>query len=105
MHKFILPEIWCVRATTQEEDKVLTDYIKDEFSTDCEYDLDVRGNCWFSNVEIKKEHYEFMDNAPQGFTEITYQEFEKYVLNKEPVFQQSENTTELNQILIKLLTE
>lgn len=103
MNKFILPEYWAVRATTIEEDEVLTDYIRTEFGTDCEYDIQVNGNCWFSNIKFKNEHYEFLDNPPLDRTEITYQEFKKYILNKEPIFQQPKDNTELNEILIKLL--
>jgi len=105
MEKFVLPEYWAVRATTRKEDQVLTDYIRTEFGTDCEYDIQVNGTCWFSNIKFKDEYYAFLDNPPLDRTEITYKEFKKYILNKEPIFQQPEDNTELNQILIKLLTE
>lgn len=38
----------------------------------------------------------------EGHTLITYEQFLEYIVNKKPII---EDTLELNQILIKLLTE
>ncbi len=107
MEKFVLPEKWCCRATNQKEDIALTDYIVEQFGEACEYDPDVNGNCWFSNIKISAGelyHYTF-NGKPNNCTEITYEQFLKYVLNQNIPKEQPEDNTELNQILIKLLTE
>ena len=103
MEKFILPEKWCVLARTSEEDIILTDYIRDELGDDCDYDQDCKGNCWFSNIIISGDHY-YSFTKPE-FTQITFEQFEKYVLNgevDEPI-KYLENDPELAIIYKRLL--
>ena len=105
MEKFILPEAWCCRATNQEEDKTLTDYIIEEFGENCKYDSEVNGNCWFSNVIIGAgfSHYTFT-GRPDNCTEITFQQFKNYVLNNLIIDEKPyKHDPELDLILKRLL--
>jgi len=102
MERFVLPVNWCCRATNQEEDIALTDYIIEQFDEECEYDPDVTGNCWFSNIKISSRelyHYTF-NGKPINCTEITFQQFKDYVLNHK-----IDHDPELEIILKKLLKD
>lgn len=105
MNKFILPEFWCVKATTRKEDQILTDYVNAEFGTHAEYDEKDIINTWFTNKDLGEKYYTFSENQPFGTIEITYNQFLKHILGQSIPSEQPEDNTELNQILIKLLTE
>ncbi len=105
MEKFVLPDAWCCRATNQEEDEALTDYINEKFKTGADYDISCI-NTWFSNIKIGDYHYKIGGEKPFDAEEITYEQFLKYVLNQDIDIpeEQPEDNTELNKILIKLLS-
>lgn len=98
--KFILPEKWWVKATTKEEDLVLTEYCNKKFNTKTGgvndepsqpifyYSEKIEKICWTVGV----------NRVDESFTEITYDQFIKYVLNQQPI-------TEDHSQLIKLLND
>ena len=107
MEKFVLPELWCVKATTHKEDKVLTDYVNKRFTNSkAKYDGKEIINTWFTNKDLGNQYYTFASSEPFNTTEITYEQFLKYVLNHDIEIpeEQPEDNTELNEILIKLLS-
>jgi len=94
MNKFILPEKWYVMRTP-ENAEVVNKWICD------------KGNHGFlttpTTVFETGEHSTYPKTQQlEGCIEITYEQFLEHVIHKEPV---TEDNTELNQILIKLLTE
>jgi hypothetical protein len=100
--RFILPEKWCCLARNSDEDKVLTDYVVDVFGVECDYDVTCKGNCWFTNFRIIGDHYYQFNDKPSNCTEITYDQFIKYVLNKEVddvTLQESEDLSYLIEFL------
>jgi len=106
MEKFVLPKRWVVKATTDEEDEIIVPYINQTFGTRISSGLSSSTTPWYySNVNNKKNNSLKHDGAStQSFencTEITLQQFEIGVLKTKKYTQD----TELNQILIKLLTE
>ena len=103
MEKFVLPEKWSVNVITSKQERTLTDYINKEFNTGCDYDIRVQSN-WYSNIRISDYHYKIGGECPSETTEITYEQFLKYVLNQDIPKEQPEDNTELNEILIKLLS-
>ena len=103
MNKFILPKKWSVNATNNAQDKVLTDYINTAFNTGCDYDYTTTNN-WYSNILLGDYNYRIGGVCPEETTEITYEQFLKYVLNQDIPKEQPEDNTELNEILIKLLS-
>jgi hypothetical protein len=102
MEKFILPEAWCCLATTQEEDRILTDYINENFHNDvdyfADYDPNVQGNCWFTNIKLSHGFYYMFDKPPIHCTEITFHQFKDYVLGEKPA-----DNSDLAEIYLKLL--
>ena len=74
MNNFKLPKEWWVNASTKEENIVLTDW--------CNKNLEPKDymNDYFSSVS-NTYTYKFHYNSKIG-KEITFQQFEHYVLNK-----------------------
>jgi hypothetical protein len=98
MEKFILPDVWCCVATNHDEEKALSDYITENFETDCDYDPNPKGDCWYSNQKIKDYHYNYQNKPPTNCTEITFQQFKEYVLREKPT-----DNSDLEEIYKKLL--
>lgn len=98
MEKFKLPDIWCCVANNAKEDKILTDYICENFGEMCDYDPSVNGNCWFANIKLGDYYYEFRDSPPDNCTEITFQQFKDYVLREKLT-----DNSDLEVIYLKLL--
>lgn len=111
MNNFILPEYWCVKVVNDDEDYQLTKYINKLNDSNIGYGIGIHKQVWFSNkvINLKFKHYYHYDEfKPNNDSiEITYQQFLKYVLNQniDILEEQPEDNTELNEILIKLLTE
>ena len=98
MKKFVLPEAWCCVATTDEQEKALSDYITENFGNECDYDPHVKGDCWYSNIKLGDYHYKFRNSPPDNCTEITFQQFKDYVLREKPA-----DDSNLEEIYKKLL--
>lgn len=110
MKKFILPEKWVVKSNNKEEDEIILTYINETYNCTIP-SFDGEHNTWYySNISHEKDRnnhdhgslYTFKDN---DCTEITYDQFVKYVLNEnELVIQESyKPDLELETILIRLL--
>lgn len=99
MNRFILPEKWYVERTIENSD------IVNKWACDLKgkYHAYRDTSCYFLN----DGNYQSISNSGinsfiEKYTLITYQQFLDYVINQKPII---EDTTELNEILIKLLTE
>ena len=108
MENFILPEKWVVKANNNEEDHIIVPYINNTFKTKIDVGITHATTPWFySNTQnvynsYKPKHDGSSLNSFPGCKEITFDEFVKYVINKENITHtQDEN---YNKILINLLT-
>ena len=70
----------------------------ENFGTECDYDLDPKGDCWYSNIRLGEYHYKFSNRPPDNCTEITFQQFKDYVLREKP-----SDDSDLEAIYLKLL--
>ena len=108
MTNYKIPEKWTCLATNSHEDKVLTDYFRDNYGSVAEYDSLCQGDCWFTNIKNKHgNYYEFRlgenkDIPPDGFTPITFEFFERYILKNEPFTDEKHEDLELETIYKKL---
>lgn len=96
--QFKVPEKWWVKVTTKKEDEILTDYCNNKFNTTTGgvssdpgqpifyYSEKIGGICWTVGT----------NRADESFTEITYDQFVKYVLNEQSTF---ENHSQLIKLL------
>jgi len=87
LNQFVLPKKWWLKITTNEQDTVLTDYCNQKFSTQTGpigsrltqpifyYSEKIGHLCWTVGE----------NRADESFTEITYSQFLKYVLNQPEV--------------------
>jgi len=115
MRKFTktgFPKKWKVLADTKEKDSKLVDYVNSTFKQDLTKGLftDSKG-WWFFNEPVKnpvtedKQYYlkyeQEYSNDFYDFIELSFDEFEQYVLNK--IF--FKNTKESHKELKKLLTK
>lgn len=87
LDKFKLPKKWWLKVITKEQDDVLTEYCNKKFNTETNgveselkqpifyYSEIIGALCW--NVQNNK--------ADESFTEITYNQFLKYVLKQNEV--------------------
>lgn len=110
MKHFILPEKWFIKTTSNYEDEIVVNYINETFDKNISVGLDGMSNWYYSNVpvqylsEISDKHdygksHILLEN---GYEEITFDQFVKYVINKEnTIYNQDES---YNKILINLLT-
>lgn len=105
---FILPEKWVVRSINDEQEHIIVPYINDTFKTKIDIGLTYATTPWFySNIQNEHngsnpKHDGSSLNSFPSCKEITFDEFVKYIINKENItYTQDEN---YNQILIKLLT-
>jgi len=106
MEKFVLPEKWVVKATTDEEDKIIVPYINQTFGTGITVGLPPGTTPWYySNVNNKNnnnlKHDGSYTHSFENCTEITFQQFEHYVLNNFST--PCEHDPELEIILKRLL--
>jgi len=102
MEKFVLPKKWYVEGDTSRKDA------KDAWNK-LNHDLRQSGNyAFFSNCfyyidEYGKKSYQKKD-PPIGYTEITCDEFLKYVIHEKPIKPFIQDS-EYNELLIKLLKD
>lgn len=82
MEKFKLPQYWKVKCN-KKQDEILTDYINALGVPKKKYYTGIGiNNCvYWSNKElIGDSHYCYNKFETPGITEITYEQFEEYVL-------------------------
>lgn len=106
MKRFVLPERWVVKATTDEEDEKLTVWMNKTYNTSAGIGIGRHDHVWFSNEiidSVYNKHYSYSEYVDNSFIEITYNQFLRHVLS-EIVIDEPEDNTELNEILIKLLS-
>ncbi len=98
MNKFILPEKWYVMRT-KETANVINEWA---CSLQGVYHAYKDTECYFlNNADYQLISDRDLDKFIEGHTLITYEQFLEYVIKKEPII---EDNTELNAILIKLLS-
>jgi hypothetical protein len=77
--EFVLPEKWCIKRT-KETDEIITNWINKTYNTN--YTLRNLNHPWIPNEKLEgnivSQKYKHEDR-----TEITFEQFEKYVLMKE----------------------
>lgn len=99
MKRFVLPEKWYVERTIKNAN-IINEWACSLQGTDYAYRTTP---CYFLNDgEYQPINDRDSDKFIEGHTLITYEQFLEYIVNKKPII---EDTLELNQILIKLLTE
>lgn len=101
------PKQWVILSDKEEYEPILVNYINKEFRQDLSKGLGALGGWYYFNEKVK---HPIMDDLgyyipadkpiPEGFELITFEEFEKYVLNE-----QFSNTPEDHSSLINLLKE
>ena len=104
MKKFVLPERWAIKATTDEEDAVIVTYINNTFNTEISKGLGSNSTWCYSNVCFENTNDKYDGNDVSNFPnaiEITFQQFENYVLNN--LNKPCEHDPELEIILKRLL--
>lgn len=97
MNKFILPDKWFIERTKNNADIVNKWICKERNSSTAAF-LTENAIVLSNN----KYHSFPTPSFTEGYTQITFKQFLDYVVNKKPIIQ---DNIELNQILIKLLTE
>jgi len=96
MEKFVLPEKWFIKRTFDNADIVNAWICKERNNSNAAFLTDT------ATVLSNTKYHSFPDsNYTNGYTELTFEQFLEYVINKKPIIQDS---TELNKILIKLLS-
>jgi len=96
MSNYILPKKWAIRQNHKE----INDWLNINKQTNSNYDYDSIGGSHFVHYPEYNKYHLHSEIRP-GYTEISFKEFEIGVLKTKQYTQD----TELNQILIKLLTE
>lgn len=79
MKQFELPEKWCIKGCDK-----LDKYQKVELQGKSNYCLNYIDYYYYNNsidLDLKKWKY-FEKYIPEDYTEITFEQFERYVLNK-----------------------
>lgn len=78
--EFVLPEKWCVKVASENAD-VLTNWVKSRPNFDKDY-LPIKD--WVTVTNNGDNSYQkWIQSLPDNFSEITFEQFKKYVLNKE----------------------
>lgn len=81
--EFILPEKWCVIGNNQKEYDLISKYVRKnggEHYTD-EANFPLEHIPYFKNSEYVTSNFK-TSPINKGYTEITFEQFKKYVLNK-----------------------
>ena len=80
-----IPKNWCIRGCTQ-----LRDYQQNELGGNSNCHLGYE-DCYYYNrtidLDAKRWNYS-RDILPDGYTEISFEDFEKYILNKDSDFEE-----------------
>lgn len=107
MEKFVLPERWVVKATTDEEDEIIVPYINQTFGTNISSGLSPGTTPWYySNVCNKNssrglKHDGVSSESFPDTIELTYDEFVYHIINKRIL--EYEHDPSLEAIYLKLL--
>ena len=103
-----LPKQWYILADTNAKDTILVDYYNTEYKQDLSRGRRWSGGWNFFSEKVHNantssdEYYLALHNSvPDGFQQISIEEFQKYVLNQD--FES--NTNEDHSSLIRLLKE
>lgn len=99
LEKFVLPEKWWVKVISEEQDAVLTDYVNEKFNANIgPVASRLTQPVFYYNKKVRGVHWNVGNNpTDESFTEITYSQFIKYVLNQK--LQDSEDMAYLIPIL------
>lgn len=85
-----IPEKWCIRLKDRKTEEIVGKWFNDNIKIDCTYHSGWAG--WFLHYPKYKSGTCTALTPEPGYTEITFKQFEKYILNKEtPVEEQSYN--------------
>jgi len=108
MEKFVLPEKWWVKATSDLEDAVIVEYINTKFHTFISSGIGTMSYRCYANYSLSPDYNKYdtgIDNISgfDGVTQLTYDQFIRYVINQ-TIDNPCEHDPELNKILIKLLS-
>lgn len=83
--EFILPEKWCIKNI----DDLIGDYFNNKVNSKC-YTIDVHKNCYLHSLNLQNQGLISSSNKSfsepyrrNNFTEITFDQFKKYVLKEE----------------------
>lgn len=81
MSKTQLPAKWCIsRNLTLEQNKIVTDWINKKFYTGYS---DYRTPCYYIITDTTHGYVDTLTEIrAEGYTEITFEQFENYILNK-----------------------
>lgn len=80
---FTLPERWCICWGSEEKFKVIQGYLETIKPKGWNYYLQAHSSA-IVDYDNGYHGYGWKGKIPDGLTEITYEQFVKYVLNKEP---------------------
>lgn len=111
MEKFVLPEKWWIKATNDLEDAVIVEYINNKFHTFILSGIGTLSHWCYANYSLyDDDHNNKYDtgidsiSAFDGVTQLTYDQFIKYVINQD-IDEPCEHDPELEIILKRLLEQ
>lgn len=107
MEKFVLPEKWWIKATNDLEDAVIVKYINAKFHTFISSGIGAMSYWCYANYSLADGYNKYdtgIDSISgfDGVTQLTYDQFIKYVINKD-IDEPCEHDPELEIILKRLL--
>lgn len=94
--EFKLPEKWCCFSNTSEERESLNDYVCSKGYINRLIDN------WYIHYPLLGNGGSAYSTIQNGYTEITFKQFQKYVINKESVKVVKEDLSYLKNILSKI---
>jgi hypothetical protein len=99
MDKFVLPEKWCIRQNRRE----INDWLNVHKQTKHTY-TDLKGVKFIRYPAYSTNH--LYSTVQPGYTQITYEQFEKYILNKQPeVIVEKEDLSYLETLLNNIIKD
>ena len=81
--EFVLPEKWCIIAKNDEEGEILIPYANKIFQSDIAWDRNNVKNYWLLIDTSKNGTYNASQVKCDDYTEITFDQFKKYVLKED----------------------
>lgn len=102
--EFVLPERWCIKWGNKENSIIIQEYLE---SKDPEKKNWIHSHTAHDDafVDYKNSYYSYHSEAPSGFTEITFEQFKKYVLKQEETMTKQDFTIEGSEALKKAFVE